>query len=91
MRNKRRKEEKECREDMSQRVGKERENVRKGEEGVGGRGREGWRGEESFIGLPKSWFFSLCSSAAANGWIRDKRIRVETVYREKKGDPSFPK
>lgn len=39
MRNKR-KEEKECRADMSQRVGKERENVRKG---VGGRGIEGRR------------------------------------------------
>lgn len=91
MRNKKREEEKECREDMSQRGGVEREEVRK-------RGVE-QRGEEMFICSPKSCgssplpvsIYPSPPPAAFNGQIRDKRTREETVSREKRGDPSVSK
>ena len=91
MRNKGRKEEKECREDMSQTGGEERENVRK--RGGGERRGEERRGEESpgSSPLPAALYPLLLPPAAFNGQIRDKRTRVESVYREKKGDPSVHK
>lgn len=82
-------EEKECREDMSQR----------GERGCQekGSGGQGW--EERSIRLPKSHGFfpftsfhsPFSSPHAFNGQIRDKRARVETVVSKIEGDPSIPK
>lgn len=56
MRNKGRKEEKECREDMSQRGGEDRQNVRKR-----GRGVRGERRGEFHVFAKVLWFFSFTS------------------------------
>lgn len=73
---------------MSQTGGEERENVRK-------RGGGERRGEERsrlvLPPLPAAIYSLLLPPAAFNGQIRDKRTRVESVYREKKGDPSVHK
>ena len=62
--------------------------------GEGVRGEER-RGEErrGLVLLLYQPLFTPCSPppAAFNGQIRDKRTRVESVYREKKGDPSVLK